>query len=170
MIASTWHKLDQAGRNLTPMGVTLMLVLLSMVPFRLPNAQHITPLLTLTAIYYWAIHRPDLLRPVAVFGIGLLQDLMSGAPLGMNALLQLLTYQVAVNQRRFFLGKPFMQIWWGFSMIMLGAMFVQWLAYSLLHLQVLPLNGAFFQALLTIALFPPFAWLFIRVQRAFLHA
>lgn len=169
MTASTWNKLDQAGRNLAPLSVTLMLVLTGMVPSYLPNYDRVAPSLALMAVYYWAIHRPDLLRPSAAFAVGLLQDLLSGAPLGMNALVFVLIHQGVVRQRRFFLANSFLLLWWGFALIVLGAMFIQWIAYSVLSLKLLAMDAALFQALLTLSLFPLFAWLFIRVHRAFLQ-
>lgn len=169
MIPSVWQKLDQAGRNLTPVTVTLMLVLIGMVPVYLPGFQPVAPAVAVVSVYYWAIHRPDLLRPSTAFAIGLLQDLLSGAPLGMNALLLVLTHWVVVTQRRFFLGNSFLLLWWGFSLIMLGVAVVQWFAFSVLSARLLSMAPALFQALTTIALFPLLAWLFIRVQRAFLQ-
>jgi rod shape-determining protein MreD len=168
MTVSVWQRLDQAGRSLAPMAVTVMLVLLSMVPLYLPGYAAVAPALALMSIYYWAIHRPDLIRPSAAFVIGLLQDMLVGAPLGMTALVLLLCHWVVVSQRGFFLANSFVLLWVGFAFIVFGAALVQWLAFSILTLTVMPLEAALFQALLTLALFPVFAWLFIRVHRAFL--
>ncbi len=168
MNMTLWQKLDQTGRNLAPCVVTVMLVLAGMVPFYLPDYDRIAPSLALMAVYYWAIHRPDLLRPSAAFAIGLLQDLISGVPLGLNALILVMTHWIVVTQRSFFLASSFLLLWWGFALIALAVAVVQWVACVAVYWAILPAAPVLFQALLTIALFPWFAWLFIRVHRAFL--
>lgn len=170
MTLTLWQRLDRAGRNLAPFAVTVMLVLVGMVPLHIPAFTQVAPALTLMAVYYWAIHRPDLLRPSAVFVIGLLEDLLSGAPLGMNALVLVSAYWVVLSQRRFFLASTFALMWFGFAIIALGAALMQWGVLSTYYATVLPMEAGFFQALLTVVLFPLFAWLFIRIHRAFLQA
>ncbi|WP_029009753.1 rod shape-determining protein MreD [Azospirillum halopraeferens] len=169
MTLTLWQRLDRAGRNLAPFAVTVMLVLVAMVPLHIPAYTQVAPALTLMSVYYWVIHRPDLLRPLAVFAIGLLEDLLSGAPLGMNALVLVAAYWVVLSQRRFFLASTFALLWFGFVMIALGAALLQWAALSAYYATVLPMDAGFHQALLTIVLFPLFAWLFIRIHRAFLQ-
>lgn len=169
MTATLWQRLDKTGRNLAPIAVTVMLLLVGMVPLRLPSYTEVAPALTLMAVYYWGIHRPDLLRPGVVFAVGLLQDLLSGGPLGLNALTLVCVHWTVLSQRRFFLANTFALLWLGFVLIVLGAALLQWVAVCALSATLMPLAAPFFQALLTMALFPVFAWLFIRVHRAFLH-
>ena len=168
MTLSLWQRLDQTGRHLAPGLVTVVLVLASSIPLYLPNYERVVPILALMAVYFWAIHRPDLIRPSAAFMIGLLQDLLSGGTLGLNALLLVLVHWVVVTQRGFFLANSFLMLWWGFALTAFGAGVLLWLAGSMLFLHFLPVDAFLFQALLTICLFPPFAWLFIRVHRTFL--
>lgn len=168
MTLSLWQRLDVAGRSLAPGAVSVMLVLLGMVPLYVPGYDHVVPELALMSVYYWAIHRPDLMRPSAAFAIGLLQDLLSGTPLGMTALVLVLCHWVVMSQRGFFLASSFAMLWTGFTFIVFGAGFIEWLAYCMLTLRIVPVLAPVFQALLTLALFPLFAWLFIRVHRAFL--
>ncbi|MEQ8164790.1 MAG: rod shape-determining protein MreD, partial [Alphaproteobacteria bacterium] len=99
-----WQRLDIASRNLLPMMLTLLLVVLSMVPVPIDGYGPIAPMFALMGVYYWAIHRPDLLPLVAVFTIGLLQDVLGGVALGLNSLIFLLVYWIVLHQRRFFLG------------------------------------------------------------------
>ena len=169
MMGGFWGKIDQTGRNIAPMAVTLTLMLVGMAPLHLPNYATIAPALPLMALYYWVIHRPDLLRPSPTFGLGLLQDLLSGTPLGMTSLIYVLVYWVVLTQRRFFLGTSFAILWFGFALIAFGVAFVGWLAYSILNLHLLSPDPALMQALMTVALFPPFGWMFMRIHRAFLQ-
>ncbi|OSM02192.1 rod shape-determining protein MreD [Magnetofaba australis] len=43
------------------------------------------PDLALLCLFYWRLYRPDLCGPLLAFLIGLLIDMVSGAPLGLNA-------------------------------------------------------------------------------------
>lgn len=169
MAVGIWHRIDQTGRNLLPFAVTVAMMLVAMVPIRLPGFSMVAPPLTLIAVFYWAIHRPDLLRPSVVFLVGLLQDLLSGAPLGMTPLVFTLCYWVLITQRRFFLGGSFAMLWWGFALVAAGVAAVQWAAYSVIEVTLLDARPALFQALVAIAIFPAPAWILMRVQRAFLN-
>jgi rod shape-determining protein MreD len=168
MSGGFWFKLDQTGRNIAPVAMTALLMLLGMVPLYLPSYGVMAPSLGLMALYYWVLHRPDLLRPGTAFALGLLQDLLSGTPFGMNALVNTLVYWVILTQRRF-LATSFSMLWWGFGMIATGAGLVGWAAYSVLNATLLPFETVMVGVLFTVALFPAFAWLFIRVHRAFLQ-
>ncbi len=55
-------RLDHFARGLLPLICTLSVVLLSALPLRLPMAAMVAPSLTLIAVYYWTIYRPDLLN------------------------------------------------------------------------------------------------------------
>lgn len=168
MAVGIWQKLDHTGRNLLPFAVTVLMMLLAMAPTQVPGLSALAPPLTLMAVFYWAIHRPDLLRPIVVFLIGLLQDLLSGLPLGLSALVFTLAYWAVLTQRRFFLGNSFLLLWWGFGMVAFAAAAVQWIVYSLSFVTVLTVRPVLFQAMLAIAIFPLPAWLLMRIHRAFL--
>src|SRR5438067_11739485 len=86
-----------------PTVTILALALLSVLPLRFPDYAAVAPLLALAGLYYWTIYRPDLLPPVAIFLCGLVLALLSGAPLGVAALVFLLTRAVSTPHRRFFL-------------------------------------------------------------------
>ena len=137
MIDIILHRIDSTGRALAPVAVTVMLILGGMSLLAVPGLNSMVPMFGLMGVFYWAIHRPDLFPLSAAFIIGLLYDLLSGGPPGMNTLLLVLAYWVLMTQRRFFLANRFIMLWWGFSLIAIGAGFVQWLAFCLLRLTVI---------------------------------
>ena len=61
MSETFWQRLDKAARSITPFGLTLFLVILSVVPMRIPGYAEIAPVLALMAVYHWAIYRPNLM-------------------------------------------------------------------------------------------------------------
>jgi rod shape-determining protein MreD len=165
-----WQRMDQLARKLTPFALTLLLVILGQVPWHLPGLAEVAPLLPLMAVYHWTIQRPDLLPAHAVFVIGLLTDLLSGGPIGVNTLVLLTVYGVIYSQRRFFIGKTFLITWLGFVFVSAAASVQAWLLVSALHVTLIRADAPVFQYLLTAALYPVPAWLFLRWQQVFLRA
>lgn len=163
------HQLDLAARKLFPFALSICLVVLGVVPLPIPGYGLVTPAFGLMAVYYWAIHRPDLLPAVAVFVLGLLEDILSGAPTGLNTLVLLLVYAAMRNQRRPFLGKPFAVMWFGFFVVAPAAIFAHWFFASLLAGRLIPPDTAVVRLLFTLALYPWLTWLFAAGQRAFLR-
>ncbi|HYE48286.1 MAG TPA: rod shape-determining protein MreD [Azospirillaceae bacterium] len=168
MAVGVWQRLDQTGRNLLPFAVTILLLLVGMVPTQLPGYAAVAPPLVVMSVYYWAIHRPDLLRPSVAFLIGVLHDLLSGTPLGMTPLVLVLAYWVTLTQRRMFLGDSFAWLWLGFAMVSVGTALVQWVVYSLMHAQLFDAGPVAVQAVLAIGVFPLPAWVLMRIHRTFL--
>ena len=147
-----------------PAFLGVLLVLLSTIPFYIPGYGPTAANLVLMAVFYWAVHRPDLLSPVTVFLIGLLQDILIGMPPGMNAFVLLLVRTIAVSQGRVFRGRSFIILWWGFGIVAVASAFVVW-ALSMIYAFTLidPLPGLF-QAGMTTALFPFLAGVFTWMQ------
>lgn len=162
------QRIDTAVRSVTPVVMTVFLAFLTVVPVRMPGEFSVVPAFTLMAVFYWTIYRPDLMPAPAVFIIGLLQDLMTDAPLGLTALILVGTYGIVLNQRRIFLGKPFAVTWWGFMMVATAALVVRWLLSSILAGVFLRIGPGITQYLATIGLFPLVVWLFVRTHRRIL--
>lgn len=154
MRGSSWHSLDLAVRNLTPSLLTLFLVILGQLPFALPGQAAVTPYFVLMAVYYWGLHRPDLLPVVAVFTIGLLQDALEGEPFGVNAFVLVAVYWFVVTQQRFFRGKHFLTVWWGFALVALMGALARWGLVSILRGTAIAPWALAFEFLLTVALYP----------------
>jgi len=163
-----WQRLDLVIRGVTPFFFTLMLVILGQVPLHIPGFSEVAPLLPLMAVYHWAIYRPDLLPAIAVFFAGLLQDALSGMPFGVNTAVYVLVHMVVVRQQMFFMGRSFLVIWLGFSMVAAGATVLTWLLTALFFSAFTTPQSAFVQYLVTVGVFPVLAWLQVRWQQSVL--
>ena len=142
----------------------VLLVILSTIPFYIPGYGPVAANLVLMAVFYWSVHRPDLLSPISVFFIGLLQDILIGMPPGMNAVVLLSVRTLAVSQSRVFRGRSFIILWWGFGIVAVASSFVVWVLSAIYAISLMdPLPGLF-QAGLTTALFPFLAGLFTWLQ------
>lgn len=168
MNQSVWTRLDSIARNLSPFTLTLLLVMAGMVPLRIPDFAQIVPSMGLIAVYYWVIHRPDLMPAWVVFLLGLLLDLIGGGPLGINVLVLLVVHGAVGAQQRFFASGALMLLWLVFVPVAAGAFFLTWLFNVILIGGMIDPGAAFFQYLATVAFYPCIAWLFAQAQRAFL--
>ncbi len=163
-----WQRLDTLARKMTPFGLTVALVMLNVLPLHVPGMARVMPLLPLMAVYHWAVNRPQLMPAYVVFLVGLLQDILTGAPLGMSAMVFLGVYGIVVGQRRFLVGKSFAVVWLGFALVAAAAGAADWFLVSLFYVTIVDGNALFFQYLLSLGMFPMLTWIFMRWQRAFL--
>lgn len=111
------QRLDHFARLCLPVGLTLFLVLLAITPLQITGFAPVAPLIVLGSLYYWAVYRPHVMPLYMVFLVGLLEDILTGAPLGMNALIYLMAFGLVASQRRFLLNKSFGVVWWGFMLV-----------------------------------------------------
>jgi rod shape-determining protein MreD len=125
---------------------------------------------SLPCIFFWAVFRPAAMPPPAVFLIGLLQDLLTAAPLGSGILVLLLAYGAARAWRRFLARQGFLLVWVCFAGFAALAGLLAWVLQALLGWRLPPAEPGLWQVLLTIGLYPPLAWLFSRLQSALLEA
>lgn len=166
---SIWIRLDLAVRRLTPLLITLGLVVLAQVPMQLPAGMPISPAFAVIAVYFWALHQPDLIPAPAVFAIGLFQDILAGLPIGLSAFVLLVIYGLVVSQRRYFFGKSFGVLWWGFATVAVVVGVLEWAAMSLLSVQVLPVWPIAVEQFTTAALYPVVAYIFVLTHRSILR-
>lgn len=169
MSAGAWQKLDLAARRITPFLITFGMVVLSQLPMHLPASVPVTPAFAFAAVYFWTLHNPDTLPAPAVFVAGLLQDILSGVPIGLNAFTMLVGYGVIVSQRRYFFGRSFMVLWWGFAVMAVFTGLLQWAAMSLLVGQMLSMAPVAIEQLTAVALYPLLAYFFVAAHRSILR-
>ncbi len=165
MRSDGWQQVDQTARHITPAVLTVLLVALGQAPLQIPNAGPVFPSLTLIAVYYWCVQRPDLMPGWVVFCIGLLEDLLVADALGVTSLVLLAVYGAVAAQRRFFMSRSFLIIWSGFLVIGAAATLLSWILHSIVLGVAVGPAPAFFQYLTTIAAYPLLAWLFDQTQR-----
>ncbi|MGA8398582.1 MAG: rod shape-determining protein MreD [Stellaceae bacterium] len=163
-------RVNSGAARLLPAATTLLAAVISVLPVPIPGYAALTPVFTLMAAYHWTIYRPDLLPPAALFGIGLAEDLLAGSPIGVNALLLLLTRVAVLNHRRYFINRNFPFVWTGFTLLAAAAMLGLWGLHCVLDLSLFDFRNAVIRAALTIAVFPLASFMLGRAQRAVMGA
>ncbi len=166
-----FHRVDLLARRFVPFCLTLLLMLFALAPTRIPGMSHITPMYSLAAVYFWSIYRPDLIGYGTCLAIGLLDDALTGAPIGCSSLLLLVCHQVVLHQQKFFNAKPFGIFWIAFALLAFGASILKWLCVGLFA------QGGFTgigdmlaSAVFTAALYPVIAWILAQAQLKLLAA
>lgn len=168
MKLSFWQRADHWARSVAPFGLCFLLIVVGLVPIRLPGYGPIMPWMLLVAVYFWALHRPDLLPPLAIFALGLLSDLLSGGQVGTSSLVLLSVFGVLRSQRLVILASSFLIQWAIFTFVALGAELLFYLANVVLLQQGVDPSASIFQFLMTVAVYPLLAWIFVLAQRSLL--
>ena len=150
--------------NSVPFFLTLLLVLLGQVPLFTLSMSSVSPALALIAVYYWTIHRPDLMPMLVVFLLGLLDDFFSGAPLGLGAFTLLVCRALVVERFHAYGSRSFWMLWWGF-LLSAVVLFLQWIILCILEQTLVPVVPVFFSWAVTVALFPVLAAAFQPIHR-----
>ena len=111
------------------------------------------------------VERTDIqLRGLTPFAFTLLMVLASALPWHLPSFAPV-TQVILNSQRTFFHGKPFLVVWWGFSLVMPGIALVSWIIASLYFNALVPSMPFVIQAVLTILLYPLFAVLLSALHR-----
>jgi rod shape-determining protein MreD len=154
--------------RLGPTLTTILCVFASVAPVHLPAFTTTTPFFTLMAIYFWTLHRPELLPFPIVFAAGLLLDMLEGAPLGVSSLILLLAHGLVLSQREHLVMRRFTVVWVGFLVVAAAAAALEWGVVSLFYGIFLDVRAFLFQGVLTVAVYPVVSYLLARVQQMLL--
>ena len=163
--ATLARRLDLAARHAFPASCTILLMLLTEVPFGIVDQTWLLPAVALGSVWFWSLFRPAAMPPPAVFVIGLLLDLLDWLPMGTGVLTLLIVHGVALRWRRFLGRQGFALVWLAFSAVAASAATLEWLATAVLTWRLVPPDAMLFQAVLSAALYPALAILFARAHR-----
>ena len=157
--------IENGVRLMVPFALLIILFLLSVTAIPLPRIGPVKPALLLIAIYYWSIYRPTLTPPALCFSAGLLLDVMTSLPLGVNAVVLTLVQWVVRDQRKFLMGQAYITIWGVFALVAFLSGFIQWGLYGLKDMAWAPTTPVLVSVAATIFLFPVVTPLLILVHR-----
>mgnify|MGYP001292635861 FL=1 len=131
------NKIMDVARAGIPFTLSVLLILFAVLPYGLPKSSLAAPILALISVYYWSLFRPELMPAGAAFLLGLMVDILSGGPPGLNALVLIMVNWAASGQRRALAGKSFAVGWLGYLLIAAGAAVTNWVVASLFHATII---------------------------------
>jgi rod shape-determining protein MreD len=155
------RQVDSFGRAAFPVAATAVLLVLAAAPVGVPG---LVPAVALPCVFFWAVFRPAALPPPAVFGLGLLQDLLSFAPIGSGVLALLITFGFATRWRRFLARQSFLLVWLAFCGFAGAVGALGWGLQTLLGWRVPPIMPGLAEMGLTAGLYPIIAYLLTKVH------
>lgn len=166
MKLSIWLRMDDFARHLAPCVLTAVMLVAGVVPLHVPAFGSVSPSLSLISVFHWSLYRPDLMPPWTAFALGLLQDVLLGAPLGVGACMLTAVHALVDTQRRFFIGKSFGVIWTGFAAVAVSAFILGWALTCAYHAVLLAPTAIVFEWLVTVGVFPMVSRLLVRCHVA----
>lgn len=144
LLASSW-------RNAIPTLMTIVSVIGMVLPVFLPGP--VLPHFPFLLVFYWAIHRPDLMPSWTAFLAGLAVDITLALPVGLNATLFTLFSAGLASQITVFRSRPFVFSLGAGIFVVLLFQLLSWLLLLLFQpgLQLAPFMV---QGLATLAMMP----------------
>ena len=135
----------------------VLLVMLVNLPVTLTGGLFPAPLLALTAVYFWALVRPDLMPPYLVLVIGLFEDLLSGGPAGIWATGFMAAYALVDRQRENLAGLAGAAAVLGFGAAMALAATATFVLTWIMYMRQPPLAPLLLASVFTVLFYPPIA-------------
>ena len=148
-----------------PVLSAVFLVMLVNLPVSLTGDLFPAPLLALTAVYFWALVRPDLTPPFAVLVIGLMEDLLSGGAPGVWATGFMAAYAMVDRQRDNLAGFGGGAAVLGFAAAMTLAAAATFVLTWIMYLRQPPLAPLLLASVITVLFYPPIAAVLGRIHR-----
>ena len=147
------HPLRLIG-SLVPALLAVLLVMLVNMPVSFTGGLLPAPALALACVYYWVLVRPDLMPPLAVLSIGLLEDLLSGGPSGLWAAGFLAAFWLTDRERETFAGLTGLGSVVGFAGAMLFAGAVAYGLDTIVYLRLPPVPPLLLESISTVVFYP----------------
>jgi rod shape-determining protein MreD len=169
MSHSVLQRMDVFSRQLVPCASTMALAIVGVVPLHIPRFDSVTPSLSLIAVFYWTLYRPELIPVWTVFVLGVVQDALAGLPLGVSACTLTVAHAIVVAQRRFLTGKSFGIVWLSFTFVVLATVALGWTLVCAYYGAILASPAIFFHAAATIGVYPILSRLLSGFQIALLR-
>jgi rod shape-determining protein MreD len=140
----------------------MMAIDLAPIPSASPTS--IAPSLFVCAVFFWTVHRPDLLNHGIVLLLTLLLDATAGLPLGLTAIALFATRLLLLAPPRFLAGQSSLMIWGSFCLVGSILLSMRWFLASLLSSHLFAFGPVLFEILLTVAAYPVVSLLLALMQ------
>ena len=159
------EKFENFPRFLFAHSIIFFLFVFSLINLSLPLTGQIRPFFILMAIFYWSMHRPNMIHPLLLFVYGIAFDLILNFPVGLHAILFLLVQWVIKTQRAFFMGQPYLVVWICFACTCFSVFAIEWIFFSVISSMLLNLTPVLSSFLLTVLMFPPVSLFFMLINK-----
>ncbi|HXV74516.1 MAG TPA: rod shape-determining protein MreD [Sphingomonadales bacterium] len=150
-----------------PAAFTLLVILLSRVPFQDSALGPLLPLFGLMFAYHFRLYFPNAAPLWLLFAFGLIEDFLSGGALGLTSLLLLVVAGLFERKRVLFASASFGTEIVTFAVFSLAFAGAYWLVAGFVEGRLLPPVPFLVQAAATAVAFPAYVWTFTRLFRQY---
>lgn len=140
---------------------TLLCILVSAISLPVPGIAQFFPSLGLASVFFWSLYRPWLVPYAVVFALGLVQDALTGEPLGMHVLIFLIMRIITAANAKLVSPEVFPTVWLGFMALSTALALLHWILASVYMLNLFFPLAAVVQWALTIAFYPLLHYLYL---------
>ncbi|HEX2527260.1 MAG TPA: rod shape-determining protein MreD [Geminicoccus sp.] len=148
---------------------TLSLALAALVDLApIPDAAPASrgPDILIAALFFWSLHRAELVAPIPLFALGLATDFVAGSMIGLTPALLLLTREAVVRQHKLLLAMSWPVLTASFASYAAALGFLRWVMASLMAGRWYHPIPAVLGVLLTVLAWPFVVLLLMRLQTA----
>lgn len=138
-----------------PFLLAVLAAIISNIPISLFGGLLPPPLLAFMPVYFWCLVRPDLMPVPAALTVGILEDLLSGGPMGVWAASFVAAYALVDRERDAFAGLSGIGAILGFATATLLVLTTSFLIVAVVYGHVPPLGPLLLMAAITILLYFP---------------
>jgi len=163
-----WQRVDKWSRSSIPVGFTLFLLIVGLLPWHLPELGTVGISLVIISVYYWGLRKPHLMTPWAVLCIGLIGDLLGVTPMGVGTVSLLCLYALIRSQARALRNMPFLIVWGTFILMAGVTILLSWILTAAMDVHFPDIKPALILYLFDIICYPPLSYVFDRLQRSLL--
>ena len=153
--------------RMTPFIVSLFAIVIANMPVSLLGGIVPPPLFALMPVYFWCLVRPDLMPPALAFGIGVLEDLLSGGPPGVWAASFVAAYALVDRQRDTFAGLSGIGAILGFAVAMLVASITAYVIVAIYYGLMPPIAPLIVEIAVSVLFYVPAAIVLGFIHRRF---
>jgi rod shape-determining protein MreD len=139
------------------LALLLMLIGVALTP---QSLRHISPIIFICTLYAWSIFSSHPLPMVAIFCLGLINDVLMGAPMGATPLAALLLHWLVQRDLKL-LKRNFTSIWMHFAIHLCLTMLFFAAVLSLYQWQWIAWQPLLLQTLFTFICYPPLQLLLV---------
>ena len=148
-----------------PFWTTLVLIFIFLMPVNSVKWGYFRPNIGLICVYYWSLRRGYLFGYFSAFLLGLLIDVYSSSPLGINILLLLITVAISSWLAHYFQSSTFGLGWLIFGLTIIGITLIKWLALMVYFGQIISIKEVLMNYLSTVLFYPLIVSINVWVQR-----
>ena len=152
-----------------PLLTSIVFLVLAYLPLNFGIFYNVRPDFGLMCIYFWMLHRPDLIGIGTIVLMGVVNMFISSAVVGASLIAYLVMYVLIYNTQKLFNAKPFVVIWYGFMALCFCSLFVKWLVVSVYYNAFLPLSMLMLSYLIGIVLYPLVSMVLAYIQNKFIQ-